>query len=265
MVLGSINAINSATASTNVGIGTTAPSARLHVVGDTGLIGSVGIGTTTPLRTVQIGGSIDSLFTLDPSNGSPNAGFIRFGDNTGWKLHFGRNREGSAGLLNVGTAGVLMTIQDNGRVGVGTSSPDQLLSVNGNASKVGGGSWASFSDERLKNIKGRFTPGLNAVMRLQPLRYEYKRDNALNLKSEGEYVGFSAQAVQRIIPEAVSKNDKGYLLINNDPIMWTMLNAIKEQQSQIESLRAQNNALSSRLRGVETALKRRTSSARRRR
>ena len=158
-----------------------------------------------------------------------------------------------------------MTIQDNGRVGIGTTSPDQLLSVNGNASKVGGGSWASFSDERLKNIKGRFTPGLNAVMRLQPLRYEYKRDNALNLKSEGEYVGFSAQAVQKVIPEAVTANDKGYLLINNDPIMWTMLNAIKEQQSQIESLRAQNNALSSRLRGVETALKRRTSSARRRR
>jgi hypothetical protein len=73
-----------------------------------------------------------------------------------------------------------------GKVGIGTLNPDQTLTVNGNASKVGGGSWASFSDERLKNIKGRFTSGLKAVMQLQPLRYEYKRDNALNLKSEGE-------------------------------------------------------------------------------
>jgi len=78
---------------------------------------------------------------------------------------------------------------------------------------------------------------------LQPLRYEYKRDNALAIKSEGEHIGFSAQAVQKIIPEAVIKNDKGYLLINNDPIIWTMLNAIKEQQSQIERQEKQIESL----------------------
>src|SRR5207253_6647007 len=121
LVLGTTPASPSCGRDTNVGIGTTAPGARLHVVGNTGLIGNVGIGTTTPLRTVQVGGSIDSLFTLDPSNGSPNAGFIRFGDNTGWKFHIGRNRESSGGLLNNGTGGVLMTIQDNGRVGIGTT------------------------------------------------------------------------------------------------------------------------------------------------
>ena len=109
---------------------------------------NLGIATSSFLRqpSLQIGADVNALFTLSPSDGSPNAGFIRFGDNTGWKLHFGRNREGSAPAgLNSGTTGVLMTIQDNGRVGIGTTSPDQLLSVNGNASKVGGGSWASFS------------------------------------------------------------------------------------------------------------------------
>src|SRR5262249_45393910 len=108
------------------------------------------------------------------------------------------------------------------------------LSVNGTANKPGGGSWSTFSDERLKNIKNRFTTGLSAVMQLQPLRYEYKSDNALGLQSQGEQIGFSAQAVQKLIPEAVTQNDKGYLLVNNDPIIWTMLNAIKEQQAQIE-------------------------------
>ena len=221
---------------TNVGIGTTTPSARLHVVGTTGLVGHVGIGTAAPLRALQIGPGFDAGFTFE-QGGSPDAGFIRFGDNTGWKLHFGRNREASAGTLNSSTVGVLMTIQDNGNVGIGTLSPDAKLTVNGTADKPGGGSWASFSDERLKNIKGNFTAGLRAVMQLQPLRYEYKRDNALNLKSEGEHIGFSAQAVQKIIPEAVSTNDKGYLLVNNDPILWTMLNAIKEQQAQIQQQR----------------------------
>ena len=71
--------------------------------------------------------------------------------------------------------------------------------------------------------------------------------------------------MQKIIPEAVTKNDMGYLLVNNDPIMWTMLNAIKEQQNQIETLRAHNAALNERLRAVEKNLRKRVGSARRRR
>jgi len=113
------------------------------------------------------------------------------------------------------------------------------LSVNGDASKLGGGSWQTFSDERLKNIKGRFNSGLRALMQLQPLRYEYKPDNALGLKSEGDHIGFGAQALQKIIPEAVTKNASGYLMVNNDPILWTMLNAIKEQQKEIAELKGQ--------------------------
>ncbi|HKO36021.1 MAG TPA: hypothetical protein VJV21_06050 [Pyrinomonadaceae bacterium] len=35
------------------------------------------------------------------------------------------------------------------------------------------------------------------------------------------------------MPDAVSNNSSGFLTVNNDPIIWTMLNAIKEQQQQI--------------------------------
>lgn len=130
-----------------------------------------------------------------------------------------------------------MILDNNGNVGINTLTPDQRFSVNGNASKTGGGSWLAFSDERLKDFGGQFTPGLNAVLRLQPIRYSYKRNNPLNLDPNGSHIGFSAQAVSEVIPEAVTTNDNGYLLVNNDPIMWTMLNAIKEQQAQIESQR----------------------------
>lgn len=75
--------------------------------------------------------------------------------------------------------------------------------------------------------------------------------------------GFGAQAVQKIIPEAVSTNTKGYLLVNNDPILWTMLNAIKEQQQTIESLqlesgglKARNSKVEARLAALETKTKR---------
>jgi hypothetical protein len=136
-----------------------------------------------------------------------------------------------------------LVIDTSGRVGIGTSVPDSLLTVNGIADKPGGGSWNTFSDERLKNITGQFTAGLDTVMRLQPVRYEYKKDNALKIVSSGEHIGFSAQAVQRVLPEAVTSDAKGYLLVNNDPILWTMLNAIKEQQAEIAGLRAQLDAL----------------------
>ena len=70
----------------------------------------------------------------------------------------------------------------------------------------------------------RTRPGLHAVARWRGLG----RDNSLNLKSTGEHIGFSAQAVEQIIPEAVT---------NNDPILWTMLNAIKEHQKEIDQQR----------------------------
>ncbi len=111
-----------------------------------------------------------------------------------------------------------------GNVGIGTQAPTDR---------------SVFSDERLKTFKGHFKSGLKALMQLQPLRYEYKGNNALGLKSEGEHVGFGAQAVQKIMPEAVSSNNQGYVMVNNDPILWTMLNAIKEQQKEIEQLKGE--------------------------
>ena len=94
----------------------------------------VGIGTTNPFRMLTIGPSQEAACTLEPADASPNAGYIRFGDHTGWKLHFGRSRESSllnGGTLDTGTIGVLMTIQDNGNVGIGTIAPDAKLHVFG--------------------------------------------------------------------------------------------------------------------------------------
>ncbi|MEP6705984.1 MAG: tail fiber domain-containing protein, partial [Pyrinomonadaceae bacterium] len=114
----------------------------------------------------------------------------------------------------------------------------------------GGGTWDVFSDERLKNIKGRYNTGLKALMQLQPIRYEYKPNNPLGIKLEGENIGFGAQSLQKIIPEAVTRNSAGYLMVKSDPILWTMLNAIKEQQKEIAQLKQQ-------VRRLQTASRRR--------
>jgi hypothetical protein len=143
-----------------------------------------------------------------------------------------------------------MRITSDGNVGIGTSAPDKLLSVNGDASKVGSSSWATFSDERLKNIKGGFVAGIDELMQIAPIRYRYKRNNPLGIRDEHEHVGVSAQQIERVLPEAVSKNAKGYRMVDNDPIIWTMLNAIKQQQAQMQAQKARIESLESQVRAL---------------
>ncbi len=80
---------------------------------------------------------------------------------------------------------------------------------------------------------------------LQPIRYRYKNDNPLGIPDEGEHIGFTAQAVRNVIPEAVTENSQGYLMLNNDPVLWAMLNAIKELKAENEALRYRLEALES--------------------
>ena len=197
------------------------------------------------------GSTLHTLMTTSDYNGSVGSGLAfetgAASGNTNFRIYAFQGGGASTADIGIQPAG--------GRVGIGTNTPDQLLSVNGEASKAGGGNWAIFSDERLKKMNGRFNTGLKALMQLQPIRYEYLQNNALGINSKGEHIGFGAQSLQKVIPEAVTQNDQGYLLVKNDPIMWTMLNAIKEQQAQITAeqqtiteLRRQNSAQNTRLR-----------------
>lgn len=228
----------------NVGIGTASPGATLDVSGNAAILGSDLGGTGRTNNVIKLSRVATPPFTTGNLNFAYTAGATTATENIA-------ALGGAAGGFSAATVIVFhtaantntdsgterMRITSIGRVGIGTTTPDQLLSVNGDASKVGGGSWQTFSDERLKNLRGPFTKGLNAVMQLQPLRYQYRPNNAVGIKSESEYVGVGAQAVQQVIPEAVTANSEGYLMVNNDPIIWTMLNAIKEQQKEIDKLK----------------------------
>jgi hypothetical protein len=213
--------------------------------------GQVGIGTASPSKKLHIFDTNSQVFVDRPANSAGNYALIDFATNGAAKFFFGLNADSDPGVDKLSffdqafnPATPVMTFT-GGNVGIGTAAPTDKLSVNGTASKPGGGTWAVFSDERLKKIKGNFNSGLSAVMKLQPLRYEYKPDNALGIKSEGEHIGFGAQAVQKVVPEAVTMNSSGYLMVNNDPIIWTMLNAIKEQQKEIVGLKRQIRQLRS--------------------
>jgi hypothetical protein len=135
-------------------------------------------------------------------------------------------------------------IRASGGVGIGTNDPGGYqLAVNGDAAKTGGGSWSTLSDGMLKSVIGSYGYGLSEVCRLNPVRYSYKDDNGLSLPAGEEFVGLVAQDVLGVIPEAVEENADGYMMLNNDPILWAMLNAIKEQQAVIDDLLRRIEAL----------------------
>jgi hypothetical protein len=205
----------------------------------------VGIGTTTPAVTLDVAGStgVEGELLADSLNG--NNGVVNDGTASGRGLVFGGSQSGE-GIASKRTSGGnqygldfytyfsnRMSITGGGYVGIETTAPDNTLTVNGSADKPGGGSWGTFSDARLKTVNGSFRAGLEAILKLSPVRYRYKAQNALGIKDNEEHVGFVAQEVQKLIPEAVSPDNQGYLIVNNDPILWAMLNAIKEQQAQI--------------------------------
>jgi hypothetical protein len=219
-----------------------APTSSLDISSD----GDTGVGTASPLTRLDV-----------RSDQIANPGVMSIANLDGSRylsMYSGRTDNNGAGLIvdanqsmRFGTGDIAGAVSFTefarfttaGRLGIGTAAPDSPLTVNGAASKPGGGSWSVFSDNRLKTIKGTFNSGLSAVMKLQPIRYEYRANNALGIESKGEHVGFSAQEVQRVVPEAVTQTDRGFLMVNNDPIIWTMLNAIKEQQKEIQELKQQ--------------------------
>jgi hypothetical protein len=125
----------------------------------------------------------------------------------------------------------------------------------GAATKSAGTTWGTaFSDARLKDVKGLFTGGLDEIMKLKPVYFTWKKGNSQGLETEQKHLGFIAQDVQKIFPEMVATRDSGYLGIDSyDPIMWAMLNSIKELKTENDSLKSQLDSLTERIEKLEAA------------
>ena len=216
--------------------------------------GNVGIGTTSPEAMLNVNGGIRSGTAAQGYHGDfqQSSNDTNITANGDVDFRAGNTNDGSGNVVFKTALGTAvggtntnverMRITAQGRVGIGTSTPDTMLTVNGGADKPGGGSWGTYSDGRLKDVQGTFDYGLNEVLGLQPIFYRYKADNALGLPSEEIYSGFIAQDVAKLIPEAVEMNSKGYYKLNQDPILWTMLNAIKQEHAQRDAENARLKA-----------------------
>lgn len=241
----------------NIGAGIAVPRAKLNVVGDPGImIGDWGGGTFMNQHQgiSQAPSSFsDSLaekpYTLIGGNsyldrsealigGSTNLGNQSSVQNIVFYTH---------PTKNTALGNERMRIDRDGKVGIGTSSPGYTLHVVGTAGLSSGTAWTNASDLRLKDIQGDYEYGLQEVLKLHTVKYNYKKGNPLGLPSDFSKTGFIAQEVQKVIPEAVSVRKDGYLEINVDPIHWAVVNAIQDLHKEVLRLNSENQQLRNRL------------------
>lgn len=146
-----------------------------------------------------------------------------------------------------------MIIKGNdGLVGINTLTPSAVLSVNGAADKPGGGSWGSFSDIRSKENIMEYDRGLDELMQLKPVFYNYKAEFEWGNKT---YVGLIAQEVEKVIPDMIEeveiKNIDNFKRVDPSELTYLLINAVQEQQNQIDELKQQNLELSAKLDQLE--------------
>ena len=206
--------------------------------------GNVGIGTNNPQANLEVQTSgINRLAGIAITSTNTNGKQISL-------------NQGEAGKLNITAPGIDLATFDfiNNRVGIKSTSPAYDLEVLGTAGKTGGGSWSTSSDLRLKKINGEYTHGIAEIMKLKPILFNYKEGNMRKLPSNEEYIGFVAQDVQLVFPEAVKAGVDGYLDFNMHPVNVAMVNAIQQEQREIESLKSENQQLKSELQSLQARL-----------
>jgi len=123
---------------------------------------------------------------------------------------------------------IRMTIKgSNGYVGILDSTPSYQLDVSGTIRATG--NVIAYSDVRSKeNIKTIDSP-LDKVLKLRGVEF-----NKIGKKKKE--IGVIAQEIEKVLPEVVSTDDEGMKSVAYGNIVGVLIEAVKEQQKQIETL-----------------------------
>ena len=140
-----------------------------------------------------------------------------------------------------------MMIRYDGNVGIGTTSPTEVLHVVGNARISGlanaanpvnvqvdvNGVLVRTSSIDIKEDVQSLPYGLNEIMLLQPSKFSYIDKYKYG---EGYDIGFIAQDVNNVIPEAVGTGIESDIFMDSVKLIPVLTKAIQEQQALIKAL-----------------------------
>lgn len=128
-----------------------------------------------------------------------------------------------------------MRVKGNGNVGIGTNNPTQRLHVVGNICYTGG--IGACSDIRYKENFSSLENSLQKIRSLNGMYYHWKQDEFPDMHFTNErQLGFAAQEVEKLFPELVITDSKGYKSVDYGRLTPVLVEAIKEQQAMIDML-----------------------------
>jgi hypothetical protein len=198
----------------------TAPTAKLHIAANAGQIlighagcdpGYTGIGFAASLAGCNnyslLGNGTDTIINR------PSGGALAF-------------REGNTDQMTI-AAGGLVTI--SGLVTINSLYSFNNVCTNEFKQLVSCGT----SSLRYKTDIMPFTGGLEVVKRLRPISFTWKQGGTRD-------IGFGAEEVAQVEPLFTFSNDKGEIEgVKYDRVGVVLVNAVKEQQAQVEQQKAQ--------------------------
>jgi hypothetical protein len=137
-------------------------------------------------------------------------------------------------VASTSTGGVTLSLPQS----IATTSAVAFASVSATGDIVA----YSGSDKRLKNNIVNISDALNKVKQLNGVTWEWN-DDANEVTKTAPTTGLIAQEVQEVLPEVVKEREDGYLGIDYSKMVGLLVEAIKEQQTQIAELKAEVEAL----------------------
>jgi hypothetical protein len=125
------------------------------------------------------------------------------------------------------------SVSITGSLGVGTTGSVVVGRIDASNDIVA----FSTSDENLKEDITVISNTIDKIMSLDGVEFNWK-DEHFNIHGHtGKDIGVIAQQVQNILPAAVRTNDTGYLSVRYEKIIPLLIEAVKEQQQQINELK----------------------------
>ncbi|MEI7728303.1 MAG: tail fiber domain-containing protein [Verrucomicrobiota bacterium] len=139
---------------------------------------------------------------------------------------------------------------NNGPVGIGVSAPSYSLQVNGSVAGVG--AYNNLSDARFKTNVVRLSGALDKIQAMRGVQFDWRtKENPQMHFDNRAQLGFVAQEIKDIVPEAVSQDAEGYYSIAYSMLIPVLVEALKEQQREITTRDTQLQLLNQRLEKLE--------------